>query len=154
MYTHPTSFHDQNTQIKFKTFQVTKFIHPKTWITLIARIPRCPVLLLGLHQIPGVFCFLSFCQGDDLIDGQKCEGPSLRKKIQPKNDRNTSFQLLYQKAHNLTDLFFKLPPIETHHIPSHQPHPIDGVMPSCVFCHASGMTIMITSARSRVPGRF
>lgn len=52
--THPTSFHDQNPD-KIQNFPGHKIHPPKTWITLMTRIPRCPVLLLGLHQIPGVF---------------------------------------------------------------------------------------------------
>lgn len=119
MYTHPTSFHDQNTQIKASSNSVTKFIHPKTWITLMTRIPRCPVqsffsgcikfLEFFVRKIRNL-CFVKVMTWSM----KKMWRPSLRKKKFNPNDRNTSFQLNNQNAYKLTDLFFfQLPPIET-----------------------------------------
>ena len=82
---------------------------------------------------------------------KKCEGHHFEKKKFNPNDRNTSFQLKNQNAYKLTDLFFFSFPQSKPSHPNPSTPTINGRMPGCVFCHASGMTIMITSARSRVP---
>lgn len=79
-----------------------------------------PVLLLGLHQIPGVFR-----PGDDLIDEKNVKAITFaKKKKKNKNDRNTSFQLNNQKSLHWQIFFKKSFPHQHHHIstinPNHQ----------------------------------
>ena len=122
---------------------VTKFIHPKTWITLITRIPRCPVQSF----FSGCIKFLEFFVQVMTWSMKKMWRPITfaKKKINPKMIGTLHFNSFIKKPTTWQIFFFQASPNRNHHIPSHQPHPINGVMPSCVFCHASGMTIMITS---------
>lgn len=138
MYTHPTSFHDQNTQIKASSNSVTKFIHPKTWITLMTRIPRCPVqsffsgcikfLEFFVRKIRNL-CFVKVMTWSM----KKMWRPSLRKKkFNPKMIGTYFISTPISKSLQIDrSFFFQLPPIET--ITSQAIN----LTPSTVWCRAA-----------------
>ena len=143
MYTHPTSFHDQNTQIKILQTRSQNSSTPKLGLHWLLE-------SLGVQSSPSSRAASnswSFSSRWWLDRWKKCEGPSLlpKKNINPKMIGTLHFNSFIKKPTTWQIFFFQASPNRNHHIPSHQPHPINGVMPSCVFCHASGMTIMITS---------